>query len=173
DKYHDDRKVSSQEKQALKNVLDAYAALGGVAGSHPEPKLYQVTGSVLGLANDVITIKKDYYNETWKLGENKETKVNGQLAIGSRVTILYRLLATSIDDLKSVRIDTPNSGSYRVAGPLVKLNDDVITVAKGNEQWEMRRNGETKVNGQLAIGSRVVVEYKLSATSIDVRRVGR
>jgi hypothetical protein len=29
DKYHDDRKVSPQEKQALKNVLDAYIALGG------------------------------------------------------------------------------------------------------------------------------------------------
>ena len=29
DKYHDDRKVSPQEKQALKNVLDAYVALGG------------------------------------------------------------------------------------------------------------------------------------------------
>ena len=29
DKYHKDRKVSAQEKQALRNVLNAYAALGG------------------------------------------------------------------------------------------------------------------------------------------------
>jgi hypothetical protein len=29
DKYYDDRKVSPQEKQALKNVLEAYLALGG------------------------------------------------------------------------------------------------------------------------------------------------
>jgi hypothetical protein len=29
DKYHDDRKISSQEKQALSNVLAAYQALGG------------------------------------------------------------------------------------------------------------------------------------------------
>jgi hypothetical protein len=28
-KYYDDRKVSSQEKQALRNVLNAYVALGG------------------------------------------------------------------------------------------------------------------------------------------------
>jgi len=170
DKYYSDRKVSPQEKQALKNVLDAYAALRGVADTHPEPRLYQVTGSVLGLTNDVITVKKDIYNEKWEVGQNKETTVNGRLTIGSRVTILYKLLATSID-LKSARMDTPSSGprSYQVTGPLVKLNDDFITVAKDNEQWEMRRNSETKINGQFAIGSRVSVAYKMSAMSIDVK----
>ena len=125
---------------------------------------------MLGLTNDVITVKKDNYNEKWEVGQNKETKVNGRLTIGSRVTIRYKLLATSID-LKGARMDTPSSGprSYQVTGPLVTLNDDVITVAKDNEQWEMRRNSETKINGQLAIGSRVSVVYKMSAMSIDVK----
>jgi len=169
DIYHDDCEVSSQEKQELKNDLDADAARGGVAGTHPEPQLYQVTGSVLGLTNDVITVKK-YNYEIWEVGQNKGTKVNGRLTIGSRVTIKYQLLATCIG-LKRAQMDTPSSRprSYQVTGPLVKLNDEVITVAKGNEQWEMRRNRETKIIGQLVIGSRVTILYKMSAMSIDVK----
>src|SRR4030095_1255004 len=79
-----------------------------VADTHPESRLYQVTGSVWGMTNDVITVKKDNYNEKWEVGQNKETKVNGRLTIGSRVTIRYKLLATSID-LKGARMDTPSS----------------------------------------------------------------
>ena len=59
------------------------------------PKDYQVTGPVLELTDDVITVEKD--KEKWQIGRSKDTKVTGELKKGSRVTIHYKMTATSIE----------------------------------------------------------------------------
>ena len=58
---------------------------------------------------------------------------------------------------------------YQVTGPVTDLTDDVITVEKGKEKWEISRNRDTKVDGDLKKGSRVTVHYKMTATSVDVK----
>ncbi|HEU4339978.1 MAG TPA: hypothetical protein VFU31_00255 [Candidatus Binatia bacterium] len=60
-----------------------------------EPKDYQVTGPVLDVTEDVITVEKS--KEKWEIGRNKNTKVTGDLKKGSRVTVKYRMTATSIE----------------------------------------------------------------------------
>ncbi len=58
------------------------------------PKIYQVTGPVTALTNDVITVQKD--KDLWEIGRDSNTKVSGELKVGERVTVQYRLSATEI-----------------------------------------------------------------------------
>jgi RNase P/RNase MRP subunit p29 len=58
--------------------------------------------------------------------------------------------------------------SYQVTGEVVELTDDVVTVLKGKEKFEIAR-GEVKAEGELKKGSKVTVEYKMTATSVTVK----
>jgi hypothetical protein len=62
---------------------------------------------------------------------------------------------------------------YQVTGPVLDVTDDVITVQKGSDKWEIGRNKETKINGDLKKGSRVTIQYKMNATSVDVKDAGK
>ena len=67
------------------------AAMAIAAG----PKDYQVTGPVLDVTNDVITVEKD--KEKWEIARNKDTKITGDLKKGSKVTIKYTMTASSVE----------------------------------------------------------------------------
>ena len=56
---------------------------------------YQVTGPVLDVTPDAITVEKD--KEKWEIARTKDTKVEGDLKKGSRVTIKYKMTATSVE----------------------------------------------------------------------------
>ena len=62
---------------------------------------------------------------------------------------------------------------YQVTGPVLDVSDDVITVQKGSEKWEIGRNKDTKINGDLKKGSKVTIQYKMTATSVDVKDAGK
>ncbi len=59
------------------------------------PKDYQVTGPVLDVTDDVITVQKD--KEKWEIGRSKDTKIKGDLKKGSKVTVHYKMTATSVE----------------------------------------------------------------------------
>ncbi|HXV83194.1 MAG TPA: hypothetical protein VEG60_25310 [Candidatus Binatia bacterium] len=58
---------------------------------------------------------------------------------------------------------------YQVTGPVLDVTDDVITVEKGKDKWEIGRNKDTKIDGELKKGSRVTIYYKMNATSVEVK----
>jgi hypothetical protein len=62
---------------------------------------------------------------------------------------------------------------YQVTGPVLDVTDDVITVEKGKEKWEIGRNKDTKITGDLKKGSKVTVHYKMTATSIESKDSGK
>ena len=62
---------------------------------------------------------------------------------------------------------------YQVTGPVLDVTDDVITVQKGSEKWEIGRNKDTKINGDLKKGSKVTIQYKMTASSVDVKDTGK
>jgi hypothetical protein len=62
---------------------------------------------------------------------------------------------------------------YQVTGPVLEVTDDVITVEKGKDKWEIGRNKDTKINGDLKKGSKVTIQYKMTATSVDVKDAGK
>ena len=56
---------------------------------------------------------------------------------------------------------------YQVTGPVVDVKDDVIVVKKGNDNWEIVRDKNTKTTGDIKKGDRVMIKYKMTATSIE------
>ena len=65
---------------------------------------------------------------------------------------------------------TPAVGfAYQVTGPVLELTDTKIVVQKGKEKWEIARDASTKVTGDLKVGAKVTIEYKMTATSVEVK----
>jgi len=59
--------------------------------------------------------------------------------------------------------------TYQVTGPALDVKGDVIVVKKGSDNWEVAKNAATRVAGDLKVGSRVTIEYTMTATKIDVK----
>ena len=61
----------------------------------------------------------------------------------------------------------PAASAYQVTGPVLEVTNDMIVVEKNKEKWEIERDKNTKVTGELKKGSRVTVQYRMTATSIE------
>ena len=59
--------------------------------------------------------------------------------------------------------------TYQVTGPVLEMKPDSITVQKGSEKWQIARDASTKVTGTLKVGSKVTIEYRMTATSVNVK----
>jgi hypothetical protein len=59
--------------------------------------------------------------------------------------------------------------TYQVTGPVVSMTGDSITVMKGKDNWEIGRDASTKVTGEPKVGEKVTVQYRMSATEIEVK----
>jgi hypothetical protein len=64
---------------------------------------------------------------------------------------------------------SPLAMAYQVTGPVEEVTDTKIVVKKGKENWELARDAGTKVTGDVKKGDKVTVEYKMTATSIEVK----
>ncbi len=59
--------------------------------------------------------------------------------------------------------------SYQVTGPIVEVNDSMITVMKGKEKFEVARDSSTKVTGDLKVGEKVTIMYTMTAKEIEAK----
>ena len=59
--------------------------------------------------------------------------------------------------------------TYQVTGPVLEVRDDVIVVQKGKEKWEIARTADTKITGELKVGAKVTIEYRMSAATVEVK----
>ncbi|MBM4284177.1 MAG: hypothetical protein FJ128_02855 [Deltaproteobacteria bacterium] len=59
--------------------------------------------------------------------------------------------------------------TYQVTGPVLELTDDKIAVQKGKDRWELARNQDTKVTGDLKVGAKVTIQYRMIATEVEVK----
>lgn len=80
-----------------------------------------------------------------------------------------RLLLPLLLLLTPLSLRAESVRNYQVTGSIVALTDNVITVQKGDEKFEIARTATTKGEGKLAVGTRVTVYYKMSADSIEVK----
>jgi hypothetical protein len=67
-------------------------------------KDYQVTGPVVDVKDDSITVKKG--SDNWEIARDKDTKATGDLKKGDKVTIKYKMIATSIEGKPAKASDT-------------------------------------------------------------------
>jgi hypothetical protein len=76
-------------------VLLLVLALAVTAIAAAAAKKYQVTGKVLELNDKSITVEKG--DEKWEVDRTADTKVDGDLKVGAKVTIHYHMVADSVE----------------------------------------------------------------------------
>ena len=59
--------------------------------------------------------------------------------------------------------------TYQVTGPVLEVNDSMIAVQKGKDRWEVNRDANTKVTGDVKVGDKVTVTYTMAATEVEVK----
>lgn len=60
-----------------------------------DAKSYQVTGPAVSVTNDAITVMKG--KDKWEIAKDAATKTSGEVKEGDKVTVMYRMTATSIE----------------------------------------------------------------------------
>jgi hypothetical protein len=109
-------------------VLFTGLLLGSASAAAAGAKTYQVTGPVLEVTDTMITVQKG--KETWQIDRTKDTTVTGDLKVGGKVTIMYRMTAESIEgkpgkeakgDAKAPAAAAPKAGEpAKAAAPAKK-----------------------------------------------------
>lgn len=79
----------------IRTVFAALALTFAATSFAAAPNSYQVTGPVLDLKDDTVTVQKG--KEKWEIARSKDTKVNGDLKVGAKVTVEYTMAAKSIE----------------------------------------------------------------------------
>lgn len=59
--------------------------------------------------------------------------------------------------------------TYQFTGKVLEIKDNVIVVEKGKEKFEMAKDANTKIKGDLKVGAKVTVQYESRATEIEVK----
>jgi len=75
-------------------IAAAALALAGAAQAG-SPKSYQVTGPVLEVSDSMIVVQKG--KERWEIARDAKTKMQGDVQVGSKVTIMYTMTATEVE----------------------------------------------------------------------------
>ena len=59
--------------------------------------------------------------------------------------------------------------TYQFTGKVLEVKDNVIVVDKNGEKFEMAKDADTKVKGDLKVGAKVTVKYESRAAEIEVK----
>jgi hypothetical protein len=79
-----------------------------------------------------------------------------------RVIVIAAVLMFAVSVAYAASVKT-----YQVTGPVLEIKDDMIVVQKGNDKWEIARDKDTKVTGDVKVGSKVTIQYTMSAKEIE------
>ena len=66
-------------------------------------------------------------------------------------------------------VQAGSTKGYQVTGPVLEMNDSMIVVQKGKERWEIARDANTKITGDVKVGSKVTVMYTMTATDVEAK----
>jgi hypothetical protein len=56
---------------------------------------------------------------------------------------------------------------YQVTGPVVSVDDNIVTVQKDDEKWEIELGADVKVEGKLKPGEKVTIYYHMVANKVE------
>jgi hypothetical protein len=81
------------------------------------------------------------------------------------------IFALSVALFSSTNAFAAVAKKYQVTGKIIEVTDKMIVVqtVKGDERWEIERSADTKVEGDLKVGAKVTIEYRMVATSAEVK----
>jgi hypothetical protein len=59
--------------------------------------------------------------------------------------------------------------TYQFTGKVLEVKENVIVVDKKGEKFELVKDANTKIKGDLKVGAKVTVQYESRATEIEVK----
>ena len=62
-----------------------------------------------------------------------------------------------------------DANTYQVTGPVLEVTATTITVQKGDEKWQIARDKSTKLTGDLKVGTKVTIHYRMIATEVEAK----
>ena len=71
--------------------------------------------------------------------------------------------------LAAVPAGAATAKTYQVTGPVLEMTPTMIAVQKGKDRWEVARDGSTKMPADVKVGDKVTIEYRMTATSVEVK----
>lgn len=80
----------------------------------------------------------------------------------------FSLLAAASLALSSAVL-AAGAKTYQLTGIVLEVTDSMIAVQKGKDRWEINRDANTKVTGDLKVGEKVTITYAMSATEVEVK----
>jgi hypothetical protein len=83
----------------------------------------------------------------------------------TRLVIAVLVLAALLTAIPAVAA----TKTYQVTGPVLEVSDTMIAVQKGKDRWEIARDASTKVTGDLKVGAKVTIEYRMTATAVEAK----
>jgi hypothetical protein len=94
----------------------------------------------------------------------KENHMKKSLVLLSAALLLAATLAFAQTAPKAPK-------DYQANGPIVELTDTMIVIERGKkkDRWEIARTKDTKIAGELKVGSTVTVKYRMVAAEIQVK----
>ena len=95
------------------------SAVLGAAAAHAADKSYQVTGPVVEVGADSITVQKG--KENWTIAKTAATKGGAEVKKGDKVTVYYTMTATEIEAKGGAKAEKKaarrSSGPRQTSGP--------------------------------------------------------
>ena len=71
--------------------------------------------------------------------------------------------------LGAAALQAADVNTYQVTGPVLEVTPTSITVQKGKDKWEIARSADTKITGELKVGAKVTIYYRMVATEVEVK----
>lgn len=71
--------------------------------------------------------------------------------------------------LAATSLSAVDAKTYQVTGPVLEVTATTITVQKGNDRWEIARDKNTKIPGDIKVGDKVTIYYTMVATEVEVK----
>ena len=71
--------------------------------------------------------------------------------------------------LAASSLNAADTKTYQVTGPVLEVTPTTITVQKGNDKWEIARDGKTKIPANVKVGTKVTIYYTMTVTEVEVK----
>jgi hypothetical protein len=123
---------------------------------------------ILEWNDSMITVQKG--NDRWEIARDSNTNIRGDLKIGAKVTVTYVMTASEVQppaSFQGSRYYRPRA--YQATGTVLEVNDSMIAFQKQTDRWEVARNSNTNIRGDLKIGGKVRMTYMMTATEVEVK----
>ena len=83
------------------------------------------------------------------------------------------VMATALHLASIGAMAAESAKTYQVTGPVLEVNEKTIVVQKGDERWEVARDDKTRVDGELKVGSKVTIHYRMLAVSVESKAAAK